>query len=276
MHNLKLPWSEFTFVAFDTETSGAYPLASDVVEFGAVKWKGGKEIASFQTLLKPREKMSDFIIGIHGITNEMVETAPEMKEKISEIREFLSDAIPMAHHAPFDMGFMSVEFEKHSLQPPLLPVLCTSLLSRKIILESPNHKLQTLIQVLKLPQGAAHRALDDARACLLVGLECMKRQGEQSTLEQLIQAQGKNLNWGNYFLLKSDSEKLRLLSDAIHQKKDVEFCYSGGTLRGKPRKMSPIGIVRNPDGDYVVAICHVDRAQKKFYLDRVTDAQIIY
>jgi DNA polymerase-3 subunit epsilon len=276
MPNLKLPWSEYTYVAFDTETSGAYPLAADIVEFAAVKWKGGQEIASFQTLLKPREKMSDFIIGIHGITNEMVETAPEMKEKINEIREFLGDAIPMAHHAPFDMGFVSVEFEKHSLQPPVTPVLCTSLLSRKIILESPNHKLQTLIQVLKLPQGAAHRALDDARACLQVGLECMKRNGEQATLENLIQVQGKNLNWGNYFLLKSDSFILKLISQAIHEKRDVEFTYSGGTLKGKPRKMTPIGIVRNPDGDYVVAICHVDRAQKKFYIDRITDAQIVY
>src|SRR4051812_41661743 len=101
------PWSEFEFVAFDTETSGAYPLGCEVVEFGAVKWKGGKEIDSFQTLLKPSKPMSDFIIGIHGITNEMVADAPEMKDKISEIHQFLQGAIPLAHHAPFDMGFLA-------------------------------------------------------------------------------------------------------------------------------------------------------------------------
>jgi DNA polymerase-3 subunit epsilon len=107
-------WKDQTFVAFDTETSGAYPLGADVVEFGAVKWQNGEVIGEYQTLLKPREKMSDFIIGIHGITNEMVADAPTMDQKVSEILEFLGSSVLMAHHAPFDLGFMAIEFEINS------------------------------------------------------------------------------------------------------------------------------------------------------------------
>ncbi|PIS11739.1 MAG: hypothetical protein COT73_02405 [Bdellovibrio sp. CG10_big_fil_rev_8_21_14_0_10_47_8] len=151
------PWTEFDLIAFDTETSGAYPLGSEVVEFGAVKWRGGQVIDSYQTLLKPSEPMTPFIIGIHGITNEMVENAPKISEKIHEIREFIEGSILMAHHAPFDMGFMAVDFQKNKIPFPSEPVLCTSLLARQLIPESHNHKLQTLIQVLKLDQGAAHR-----------------------------------------------------------------------------------------------------------------------
>lgn len=276
MMDLSRPWTDYTFVSFDTETSGAYPLSADIVEFGAVKWQNGQEIGHYQTLLKPREKMSDFIIGIHGITNEMVADAPLMKDKIVEIKSFLDGAIPMAHHAPFDLGFISVEFEKYGVNPPAEPVICTSLLSRRIIPESANHKLQTLISYLNLPKGAAHRALDDARACLLVGLECMNRMGGMTTLEEVLKAQGKQLNWPDYFLSRSGSEKLKLVVQAIQDKKDLEFVYEGGTLKGKPRRMTPIGIVRNPDGDYIMAVCHIDRAQKRFYFDKIKDAQILF
>ena len=42
---------DLTFVAFDTETSGAYPVGFDVVEFGAAKWKDGKIIDQLQFYL---------------------------------------------------------------------------------------------------------------------------------------------------------------------------------------------------------------------------------
>ncbi|RYZ79391.1 MAG: exonuclease, partial [Proteobacteria bacterium] len=55
---LHRPWTECTFIAFDTETSGAYPIGSEIIEFGAVKWKDGQEVGTFQTLLKPRELLN--------------------------------------------------------------------------------------------------------------------------------------------------------------------------------------------------------------------------
>lgn len=274
--NLSLPWSEYTFVAFDTETSGAYPLGADIVEFGAVKWRSGKVIEEYQTLLKPNFEMTPFIISIHGITNEMVANAPKMSEKISEITSFLKDSVIMAHHAPFDMGFLTADLEKNKL--PLLtePVVCTSLLSRNVIKESPNHKLQTLIKFLNLHQGDAHRALDDAKACLEVGLECFRRMGPATTLEQIQKKVGKPLIWSNYLLTSNRNQNYQQMTQAIGDHKDVDIVYQGGSLPGKSRRISPIGIVRNPDGDYVMAVCHIDRAQKRFYFDKMKDVAIVY
>jgi len=226
--------------------------------------------------LKPREKMSDFIIGIHGITNEMVQDAPLMKDKVTEIYNFLKGSVVMAHHAPFDLGFMTLEFEKNKLPTPTDPVLCTSLLARQLIKESPNHKLQTLIKVLNLPQGAAHRALDDAQACLLVGLECLKRLGPDATLAEAMVKMGKRLEWNKYELLSNHQEKYQTVVEALLQIKDLDIVYEGGSVKGKPRRISPIGIVRNPDGDYVMAICHIDRAQKRFYFDKISDISIVF
>lgn len=287
--DLDRPWSEYSYVAFDTETSGAYPLSADIVEVGMVKYKNGQEIAELQMLLKPRVPMTDFIIGIHGITNEMVADAPSMSEKIQEIRNFLTGSVLMAHHAPFDMGFLVADLEKYHVPIPQDPALCTSLLARQLIPESPNHKLQTLIPILKLPAGQAHRALDDARACLYLGLECLRRlslgangeAGEEATLRQAIAKMGKPVLWSNFSLQssasKGSSNKFdQVIIEAILKSKDVDIVYSRGTIKNKPRRITPIGVVRNPDGDYVMAQCHIDHAQKRFYLKEITDAQMVW
>ncbi len=269
------PWTDYEFVAFDTETSGAYPLGSEVVEFGAVKWKGGKEIASYQTLLKPSEPMSNFIIGIHGISNQMVETAPLMAEKISDIRKFLEGAVLMAHHAPFDLGFMTVDFEKNKIELPTEPVLCTSLLSRKIITESLNHKLQTLIKVLHLDGGTAHRALDDARACLYVGLECMNRMGALTPLSEVLSKMEKELRWENYVVINSADALILQVVEAVTGAKSMDIFYDSGKAKNESRRITPVGLVRNPDGDYIMALCHRDAARKRFYLAKIKSATVV-
>jgi DNA polymerase-3 subunit epsilon len=276
MISLETPWSEAEFVAFDTETSGAYPAGDEIVEFGAVRWKGGRVVDSYQTLLKPREKMSDFIIGIHGITNEMVADAPLIKDKIQEIRKFFEGAFLMAHHAPFDMGFVCFEFEKNHIPLPAEPVLCTSLLSRVMIPESPNHKLQTLIGELHLERGTAHRAHDDARACLMVGLECFRRLGEKATVNEALKKMGKFLPWENYRLVGSGNELIGKALEAVEKKLPMDIVYDGGSSKGETRRIGPLGIVRNPDGDYIMAKCFRDASPKRFYLSKIKDAVVAY
>nr|WP_295904632.1 exonuclease domain-containing protein [uncultured Bdellovibrio sp.] len=274
--NLDLPLNEYTYVAFDTETSGAYPIGYDIVEFGAVKWYKGKEVDRLQFLLKPRELMTDFIIGIHGITNDMVKDAPLMSEKIHEIHAFFKDSVVMAHHAPFDMGFVSIDFEKARLPLPSEPALCTSLLSRKWIHGVENHKLQTLVKHMAIDGGQAHRAYDDAKACLHVALGCFQKMGEEMTLAGAIKSQGKNLWWRDYSLMFSTDNQLKNLIEATQNKKDIDMIYQGGSAKGETRRLTPIGIVRNPDGDYLQAFCHKDQTAKRYYLTRISDVAIVF
>lgn len=269
--------TEYTYVAFDTETSGAYPIGYDVVEFGAVKFIKGKEVARLQFLLKPREAMSEFIMGIHGITNEMVLQAPVIKDKVREIADFFKGAVLLAHHAPFDLGFLAVDFEKYAIPFPTEPVLCTSLLSRKIITGTENHKLQTLVKFLNIDGGAAHRAADDAMSCMLVGLECFRRMGETATLADALKLQAKVLSWSNYSVISNSKSTYKVLVEAIGAKKNAEICYEkGGIKGGERRQVFPIGIVRNPDGDYLMAKCLRDGESKRFYMAKILDAAVMY
>ena len=104
--DLERPWSEYTYVAFDTETSGGFPLNSEICEIAAVKWRGGQVIDTFQTLVKITKQIPDEIIAIHGITNEMLVGAAEIKDVAHAFVKFCGDAVLIAHHAPFDLGFI--------------------------------------------------------------------------------------------------------------------------------------------------------------------------
>ena len=126
------PWFDSTFVAIDLETTGKYPLDAEICEMAAVKWRAGEVGDTFHSLIRPVLRMSDEVIAIHNITNEMVETAPGLHEKLAELHAFIGDGYILAHHAPFDMGFLTWEFEKAGLMLPSAPGFCTSLLSRAL------------------------------------------------------------------------------------------------------------------------------------------------
>ncbi len=273
---LATPWKELSFVAFDTETSGPYPLGNEIVEVGLVKWESGQEVASFDQLIKPQRPMGQEVIAIHGITNEMVEHSPPMEKVIGQVREFIGESVLVAHHAPFDLGFLVVDLEKYGLPLPSTMPLCSSLISRKVIKGTDNHKLQTLVKHLKINAGPAHRAESDARACLQVALHCFEMIGERATYQNLLKIQGKNLQWKSYSIrdLESNSD-LKGLMEAIKNNQAVEFVYLSGSQKGKVRKAVPYGVVRNPDGDYLSALCLIDNKKKRFYLNAIKDAMPI-
>ncbi len=272
-----LPWTDVDLIGFDTETTGKYPLSAEVCELAAVKWRGGRIVDSFQTLLKPSKPMDAEVIAIHGITNEMVENAPEMNAKIREFHEFIRGGVVVAHHAPFDLGFMSLEFEKHGLDLPLAPALCSSLLARKLFPESENHRLQTLIGFFELERGQAHRALDDARACLDVTLKCLRKLGDDVLLSEAFSAQGGILQWQRFSIreLEGMNPRARVLCQAIREERVIEMNYGAGSTPGDKRRVHPMGLVRSLDGDYVVAYAEKDQRSKRYLLEKVTAAEIV-
>ena len=269
-------WRELTFVGFDTETTGKYPIESEICEIAAVKWRGGQIIDRFEALIKPSKPMGAEVIAIHGITNEMVESAPTMAERISQFHDFIQDAIPVAHHAPFDLGFVAIEFEKAGLALPTMPALCSSLLARKLYPESTNHRLQTLIPFFGLEQGQAHRALDDARACLEVGLRCLQKTGEEAVLEHAFQAQGGPLSWQRFSMRALHENQIyATLIEAVKKQAIVEMSYSAGSTPGEKRRVHPIGVVRSLDGDFLVAYAEKDQRSKRYYMEKIVSAQIV-
>lgn len=270
------PWKDYTYIAFDTETSGKYPLVAELVEIAAVKWHGGKIIDTYQTFVKPNRLMGEAVIKIHHITNEMVADAPKIEAVLPDFDKFIRDGVLLAHHAPFDLGFLTFEYEKMNLPLPECKVLCTCILARKAFPKSVNHRLATLVAMLNIKMAQAHRALDDSKACLEVGLNCMEKLGKDAPLDFIFKAQGGALEWKNYSL--NDLMAQDLYSPVVEAAKKqllLEITYKGGSQPGEPRRITPQGLVRNPEGDYVVGLCHRDNSEKRFYLNRISTAKIL-
>jgi len=273
-HNIR--WSEATLIAIDLETTGKYPLDAEICEMAAVKWRGGRVIDIYQTLIKPSTPMSQEVIAIHNITNEMVETAPTLSEKIAEFHKFVNDGWLMAHHAPFDMGFLTWEFERARLPLPKNPVICTSLLSRSVVSGVSDHRLQTLARHYGIESGTAHRALDDAKTCLEVALKCFPIVGSDCHLTHIFDAQTRSLQWANFSIeYLIEKEIYRLLVRATLDKREVFLTYDGGSRPGQIRRVFPLGIVRNPEGDFLVATEGDEVQTKRYYLNKVNSVRLV-
>lgn len=261
-------------MAFDTETSGKYPLTAEVCEVAGVKWQAGRIVGEFQSFVRTSKPMSEEVIAIHHITNEMLVGAPAMSQVICAFMEFVGDSYMVAHHAPFDMGFLAPEIERAGLPLPQKPVFCSSLLARKNIKGTENHKLQTLAKHLKINAGQAHRATDDARVCLELMLHIFKNVGEEVGLEDLFKYQEAHLPWSDYSI--SDLRKHAVYSNIIkslEQNVPVQIVYAGGSRPGQARTVWPLGLVRNPLDDYFIAVEEGETIGKRYFLKRITAAR---
>jgi DNA polymerase-3 subunit epsilon len=259
-------WRDVTWIAFDTETTGRYPIESEICEIAAVKWKAGREIESFQSLVKPSNKMGQEVIRIHGITNEMVADAPSIGPVLRDFKKFIAGGTLLAHHAQFDLGFVSAQMEDCDIDLPKELTICTSLLAQGNIPETENHRLQTLVAYYGINPGQAHRALDDARACLLVALKIFERLESAVgdgplTVSMLAQKMLRRtsydlgpLQFGRFSIRElKDNPSLRRFIEAATKQQIVEMVYRGGSRPGQPRNVLPIGVIRQLDGDALVA-----------------------
>jgi DNA polymerase-3 subunit epsilon len=263
------------WISFDTETSGKYPLESEICELAAVKWRDGEVIDKFESLIKVSKPMSNEVIAIHGITNEMLVNAPELKDVLQRFSLFIRDSVMVAHHAPFDLGFLAYAFEKIKIPLPNVSVFCTSLLSRTLFPDSPNHKMQTLIEYFNLPKGTAHRALYDSEACLQVLLKCLDKAGVDVTLEALEKRQRAQIRWQRFSIesLRTKAH-LKALINACESQTDVQIVYQGGARPGSARTVRAIGVVRSLNGDFFVAQSPGEELAKRYYLDKITASQL--
>ena len=77
-------------VVLDFETTGLSPDCGDcAIEIGAVRIKDGVVVERFQKLMNPGFKISRFIEGFTGITNEMLSDAAPCADVIHQFADFL-------------------------------------------------------------------------------------------------------------------------------------------------------------------------------------------
>ena len=173
------------YTALDTETTGLSRYTDKVIEIGAVKFSKDGILDEYNTLIYPERSVPPQVVKIHGISDEMLVGKPVFREIAPDFLDFIDGTRIVAHNAQFDIGVINMELTAagmKELKNARFPV-DTVYLSRKLFPELERHSLQFLVESLKIPGGTAHRATDDAKACMQLLIKCLIRAEQQ--LDQL-------------------------------------------------------------------------------------------
>lgn len=162
-----LPLEGQTFVVFDLETTGLKAEQGHIIEIGAVKMKDGGVMGRFNTFVDPAGPIPPNIVALTGITDDMVKGAPCTEDALKAFKEFCGEGVLLcAHNAAFDVGFVRVHGDRYGIAFDQ-PYVDTLMLSRHLLLDMENHKLNTVCKRLSISLENHHRAVDDAEATAL-------------------------------------------------------------------------------------------------------------
>ena len=183
------------YTVFDLETTGLSDRNDKITEIGAIRVKNGEILETYSQLINPEVPISEKIVKITGITDELVKDKPTIDKVLHEFIDFIGDSILVAHNSDFDMGFIKANCKALDIEINNA-VLDTLYLARVLFPELKNHKLNTLSKHLDVILENHHRAVDDAKATASIFLKCINILKEENvnTLAEMNIYAGKNIN----------------------------------------------------------------------------------
>ena len=175
---------EMLYAITDIETTGSFAAGNSITEIAICVHNGKEIIREYQSLVNPGTKLPPFIVGLTGITDEMLENAPTFAEVAEEIMEVFGDAIFVAHNVNFDYSFIKAEMNAlgYDWKPRKV---CTVRLARKAFPGFKSYGLGNLCHSLGIKNEAAHRAMGDTHATVKVFERILKTLPEKE-IEKMI------------------------------------------------------------------------------------------
>jgi DNA polymerase III subunit epsilon len=266
--------TDITFLAFDTETTGLFPIIHRLVEVGAVRFRlDGGELATFQTLIDPQIPIPKDVQRVHGITDAMVQGQPRIEDVLPQFIEFLGtpDTILLAHNALFDLGFLAMAQIRLGIVCPLHDLFDTLDLARRLYPTWPSHSLEHVATRLNVANGAEHRALSDARLVKDMFLELLRRTPTVKSIADLVHI-SPLLTFADTPVCAIDPPVgFEALATAMTEQCAITIVYEHGWPRPKPRVITPRLVLEVHGVAYVIAHCHVSDAERTFRLDRIRE-----
>ena len=164
------------FVVFDLETTGlnnspATGAMDHIIEVGAVRIRGGSICEKFSTFVACPVRLSQEIVSITGIEDEMLVGAPEVGDVMADFFKFCDGCALVGHNVQFDYKFIRYYGEKEGyLFENKTYDTCT--LAQELLRLS-NYKLNTVADHYGFT-FRHHRAYDDAFVTAKIFIELIK------------------------------------------------------------------------------------------------------
>ena len=259
------------FTAFDIETTGLTPVVDRIVEIGAVRFRGGEILDTFEELVGPGMPIPSGASAVNGITDDMVRGKPAIEEVLPRFLDFLGDSIPLAHHAPFDVGFLSYDISRLNLLVPHKPVLDTCVLPRKLFPYAGSYSLENLAGFFGIKSEIFHRALADAIVCMEISHLCV---GEMGGRDQVTMAEILALNGPSVSLCTGEivlDEPSQPLQAALENGDTLEITYRDAQGALSVRTITPLSLGVFRGAAMIEAFCHLRQDKRNFRLDRIVE-----
>lgn len=171
--------TERDFVVFDLETTG---LASTpvggvmdrIIEIGAVKVLGGQITEKFSSFVACPVRLSEDIVRLTGITDEMLVGAPDVGDVLADFYKFCDGCELVGHNVQFDISF--VRFYGEGVGFRFDHKTYDTISFAQEMLRLPSYKLNTIAEHFGFSFNH-HRAYDDAFVTAKIFLELSRRKG---------------------------------------------------------------------------------------------------
>ncbi len=93
------------------ETGGHFTEGHRIIEIGCVELVDRKLTGNhFHVYINPQQPVDPEAFAVHGISDDFLADKPVFKDVARDFIDFIQDAEVIAHNAPFDVGFMNLEF----------------------------------------------------------------------------------------------------------------------------------------------------------------------
>ena len=148
------------YVVIDLEMTGLNVKTDRILELGAARVRDNAVTETFSAVINPKVQLSEKIVQLTGITNEMAEAGKDYDSTIKEFLDFLGDDILAGQNIMFDYSFLKQWAVNHNLSFEKKAV-DTLKLARKFLPEEQKKDLASLCVYFGIARKNAHRALDD-------------------------------------------------------------------------------------------------------------------
>ena len=142
-----------------------------ITEIGAVKIEHGEIREKFTTLVDPERKLTEEIVKLTGITDDMLVGAPKIGQVIPDFLKFCDGCILVGHNVQFDYKFVRYYAEQEEYEFDYKTFDTLSIAQGMLFL--PNYKLNTLADYYHF-SFQHHRAWDDAYVTAKIFIELIK------------------------------------------------------------------------------------------------------
>ncbi|MBQ6219742.1 MAG: hypothetical protein IJJ47_08425 [Methanosphaera sp.] len=139
---------------------------NSISAIGIIVVENNKEKERIYSLINPEDYFDSHIIGITGITPEMVKNQPTLPEYWPKIEDIITKNVVVGHNITYDLSVISKSLERYKMMIPSFNYCCTLKLSRKRM-KLDSYGLTDIAEYLNI-KYKAHNAIEDARATFLL------------------------------------------------------------------------------------------------------------